>query len=107
MARGARIFAASRCVMRPSLRFLISPAVQCAVLIFLLTSLSCPSVSQAQTAFGSGVKQQPLSITRARLHDSDQWLDIQRHLPDPATASPKMLEQQADILRARRFPEDA
>jgi Flp pilus assembly protein TadD len=92
--------------MRPSPRFLISP-VQCAVLGFLLTSLSFPSTTQAQTAFGSGVKQQPLSVSRARLHESDQWLDIQRHLPDPATASPKILEQQADILRARRFPEDA
>ncbi|HEX3571612.1 MAG TPA: tetratricopeptide repeat protein [Acidobacteriaceae bacterium] len=41
------------------------------------------------------------------MHESDQWQDIARHLPDPNTASPKVLEQQADILRARRFPEDA
>lgn len=93
--------------MRPSPRFLISPTVQCAVLGFLLTSLSSPAMTQAQTAFGTGVKQQPLSLQRARLHDSDQWRDIERHLPDPATATPKVLEQQADILRARRFPEDA
>jgi len=48
-----------------------------------------------------------MSITRARIHESDQWQEIQRHLPDPKTASPKVLEQQADVLRARRFPEDA
>jgi tetratricopeptide (TPR) repeat protein len=92
--------------MRPSPRFPISPAVECAVLI-LATSLSFPSSAQSQTAFGSNVKPQPLSIQRARLHDSDQWREIERHLPDAATATPKILEQQADILRARRFPEDA
>jgi len=42
-----------------------------------------------------------------RLHQSDQWAEIEKHLPDPHTASPQALEQQADILRARRFPEDA
>lgn len=42
-----------------------------------------------------------------RIHESAQWIEIQKHLPDPATASAKELEQQADILRARRFPADA
>ena len=44
---------------------------------------------------------------RERMHESEQWAQIQPHLPDPATATPKTLEMQADILRARRFPEDA
>ena len=44
---------------------------------------------------------------RERLHQSDQWAEIQKHLPDPATASAAELETQGDILRARRFPEDA
>jgi Flp pilus assembly protein TadD len=48
-----------------------------------------------------------LSTQRERMHQSDQWAEIQKHLPDPATSSPEILEQQADILRARRFPEDA
>jgi tetratricopeptide (TPR) repeat protein len=48
-----------------------------------------------------------MTISRARMHESDQWQEIARHLPDLATASAKTLEQQADILRARRFPEDA
>lgn len=42
-----------------------------------------------------------------RIHESEQWLEIEKHLPNPATASAKELEQQADILRARRFPADA
>jgi tetratricopeptide (TPR) repeat protein len=41
------------------------------------------------------------------MHDSPQWDAIKDHLPDPATATPQALEMQADILRARRFPEDA
>jgi tetratricopeptide (TPR) repeat protein len=44
---------------------------------------------------------------RERLHQSEQWRTIEKFLPDPATATPQALEQQADILRARRFPEDA
>jgi tetratricopeptide (TPR) repeat protein len=42
-----------------------------------------------------------------RAHDSVQWRQIEAHLPDPRTATAQALEQQADILRARRFPEDA
>ena len=47
------------------------------------------------------------STVRERLHQSEQWRTIEKFLPDPATATPQALEQQADILRARRFPEDA
>ncbi|MDP9038251.1 MAG: tetratricopeptide repeat protein [Acidobacteriota bacterium] len=43
----------------------------------------------------------------SRMHDTEQWRLIVDHLPDPRTATPQMLELQADILRARRFPEDA
>jgi tetratricopeptide (TPR) repeat protein len=35
------------------------------------------------------------------------WLSIAAHLPDPATASAQTLELQADVLRARRYPEEA
>ena len=44
---------------------------------------------------------------RERMHQSEQWAQIEPHLPDPATAPAQTLEMQADILRARRFPEDA
>ena len=98
--------------MRPFSRFPLSPKfhsplIQCVVLLVASASFAVPAIAQSKASFGTGIKQQPLSLERARLHDSDQWRDIERHLPDPATATPKALEQQADILRARRFPEDA
>jgi tetratricopeptide (TPR) repeat protein len=42
-----------------------------------------------------------------RHHDDPQWPSIEEHLPDPATATATVLEQQADLLRVRKFPEDA
>ena len=41
------------------------------------------------------------------LHQDPQWEIIRPHLPDPATATAGQLETAADVLRARRFPEDA
>lgn len=55
----------------------------------------------------SAQNQPSPSSARERMHQSDQWTEIQKHLPDPATATPQALEQQADILRARKFPADA
>ena len=49
----------------------------------------------------------PAISTRDEMHQSDQWKEIERHLPNPVTATAQTLEQQGDILRARRFPEDA
>jgi tetratricopeptide (TPR) repeat protein len=40
-------------------------------------------------------------------HQDPEWLMVKPHLPDPATASPERLEMAGDVLRARRFPEDA
>jgi Flp pilus assembly protein TadD len=61
-------------------------------------------------SLGSCVAAQDTSAAssgRDRQHNSDQWRLVEQHLPDPATASAQTLEIQADILRARRFPEDA
>ena len=44
---------------------------------------------------------------RAALHDGSDWKLIEPHLPDPQTASAARLEMAGDVLRARRFPEDA
>lgn len=44
---------------------------------------------------------------RVLLHSGTDWPLIASHLPDPATATPQQLEGTADVLRARRFPEDA
>jgi tetratricopeptide (TPR) repeat protein len=40
-------------------------------------------------------------------HQSPEWLTIQPHLPDPAVTSAAQLETVGDVLRARRFPEEA
>lgn len=72
-----------------------------ALLSLALVVPSSPARSQ-----GLATVSAPMT-DRERMHQSDQWLEIEKHLPDPATASPQVLEQQADILRARRFPEDA
>ena len=66
----------------------------------LVAVVSVPVSLAAQSFISPG-------SARERTHQSEQWLAIEKHLPDPATASPKELEIQADILRARRFPEDA
>jgi tetratricopeptide (TPR) repeat protein len=44
---------------------------------------------------------------RAAFHRDPQWQLIEPHLPNPATATAAQLETAADVLRARRFPEDA
>jgi tetratricopeptide (TPR) repeat protein len=48
-----------------------------------------------------------LSPARQAAHQSAEWVEIERHLPSPVTGSAHDLEMQGDILRARRFPEDA
>jgi Flp pilus assembly protein TadD len=44
---------------------------------------------------------------RATLHAGVDWALIEPHLPDPKTATAARLELAGDVLRARRFPEDA
>jgi len=43
----------------------------------------------------------------AQRHQSTEWLAVAPHLPDPETATASSLAQAADVLRARRLPEDA
>ena len=68
--------------------------------------LSLVGLTIAAWSFPHMIAQDP-PVPRQRMHDSEQWSQIAPHLPDPQTATPQALEQQADILRARRFPEDA
>lgn len=42
-----------------------------------------------------------------RGHDNPEWAEVQAHLPDISTAPAAKLELAADVLRARRFGEDA
>ena len=63
-------------------------------------------------AGGATLCAQQQSRTNARLdralrHSDVQWIAVAPHLPDPATATPADLENAADVLRARRLPEDA
>lgn len=45
--------------------------------------------------------------SRDLAHSSPDWALIAPHLPDPATSSAERLELEGDVLRARRFPDDA
>jgi tetratricopeptide (TPR) repeat protein len=51
--------------------------------------------------------QQSALSERDLEHQSPEWATVQAHLPDPKTASADRLETEGDVLRARRFPEDA
>jgi tetratricopeptide (TPR) repeat protein len=70
-------------------------------LLFLLSVFVAGAGLSAQKA---GVSHE---VALEMEHEDPQWPSIQAHLPDPATASPERLEMAADVLRARRFPEDA
>lgn len=76
-----------------------------------LVVLSLAAVASAASVFAQTTKPQPARLTsdteRTALHNSSEWQLLQPHLPDPQTASAASLEVAADVLRARRFPEDA
>jgi tetratricopeptide (TPR) repeat protein len=69
-----------------------------------LTLLLVPASAQAQS---NDLPHSTLEYLRQSAHESPDWKLIEPHLPDPATASVNTLETQADLLRVRRFPEDA
>jgi len=48
-----------------------------------------------------------LETLREAEHLDPQWENVRAHLPDPTVATPAQLELAGDVLRARRFPEDA
>jgi tetratricopeptide (TPR) repeat protein len=68
--------------------------------LFAATSLAACSIAQTQAAATSAEE-------RAALHSGPDWAIIAPHLPNPQTASAAQLENAGDVLRARRFPEDA
>lgn len=51
--------------------------------------------------------QSTLDYLRQSAHQSPDWKLIEPHLPDPVTAPVETLEMQGDLLRVRRFPDDA
>ncbi len=77
-------------------------------LILLFGLLSVPSRSTAE--FPAAMQQNPTATDaalRELRHEDPQWQMVRPHLPDPATATEQQLETVGDVLRARKFPEDA
>ncbi len=75
------------------------------LLLFSLLSASTPLSAELP----SGIQQNAQSSDAARelRHQDPQWQTVKPHLPDPSVASAEQLETVGDVLRARRFPEDA
>jgi len=87
--------------MTRSIAGVIRPARRTALGLLCLAAVSTVCMRmKAQTA-------SPATSAVERMHQSEQWAEIAKHLPDPATATAQALETQGDILRARRYPEDA
>ena len=82
--------------MRP--RSLVLASIAPSLLTFLLFSVTPRANAQAEAVSAQ---------ERAAFHQDPQWAMIAPHLPDPKTATAAKLELAADVLRARRFPEDA
>jgi tetratricopeptide (TPR) repeat protein len=90
--------------MSPQLR----PA--CFFLLFGLLSVPFPLAAELPYGLQQNAPNTPNASTDAHRelrHQDPQWDAVKTHLPDPATASAEQLETVADVLRARRFPEDA
>jgi tetratricopeptide (TPR) repeat protein len=79
--------------------------------VLLLAFVLAPLAAYAAAESTAVPPQQSAPLTsadeRAALHNGPDWALIAPHLPDPKTASAADLEMAGDVLRARRFPEDA
>lgn len=71
----------------------------------LSASLLCVPHVSAQISHRDAPMTSPEE--RAALHRGPEWETIASHLPDPNKATAAQLEMTGDVLRARRFPEDA
>ena len=77
-------------------------------LVFLPLSLTAQfTAPNSQPAPLAYQQRASLDSGREMAHRNPEWPNIEKHLPDPATAKASDLEMQGDILRARKFPEDA
>lgn len=78
-----------------------------ALISLLAATLPTVGLFAQQTTFVK--KDAPMTSpeTRALQHSSPVWAMIAPHLPNPETASAADLETVGDVLRARRFPDDA
>jgi tetratricopeptide (TPR) repeat protein len=87
----------------------MSPHPRPACFFLLFGLLSTPTLSNAELPAGlqQNAPNTNTEAVRALRHQDPQWESVKVHLPDPATATEEQLETVADVLRARRFPEDA
>ncbi len=90
----------------------MSPHLRPACFFFLFGLLSTPSplVAELPNDLQQNAPNTPNTNTDAHRelrHEDPQWETVKAHLPDPATATEEQLETVGDVLRARRFPEDA
>jgi tetratricopeptide (TPR) repeat protein len=86
----------------------MSPHLRSSCFYLLLCSLlSAPPALSAELPSGIQQNTQSTEAMRQLRHEDPQWLVIKPHLPNPETATAEQLETVGDVLRARRFPEDA
>ncbi len=74
-----------------------------------LLALASLGLASLGLAAGVAAQERPYDAAseRAMRHATPEWQAIADHLPDPQTATPERLRTAADVLRARRLPEDA
>lgn len=87
--------------MRPPLRSACFP-----LLLIGLLGISPQSSAELPSSLQQNITTSDAAMRELR-HQDPQWQSVKLHLPDPATATEQQLETVGDVLRARRFPEDA
>ena len=85
----------------------MSPHLRTTCYLLLFGLLSSPSSVIAESPSAAQQNAATPEAMRELRHQDPQWDLVKLHLPDPATATAEQLEMVADVLRARRFPEDA
>jgi|SRR5271168_539821 len=85
----------------------MSPHLRTSCYLLLFGLLSAPSPLTAELPYGVQQNTPTSDAARELRHKDPQWQSVMMHLPDPATATEEQLETVGDVLRARRFPEDA
>jgi tetratricopeptide (TPR) repeat protein len=76
------------------------------LLAVTLLSVSLPLSAELPAGLQQNAPTSDAAMRELR-HQDPQWQTVKPHLPDPATATEQQLETVGDVLRARRFPEDA
>jgi tetratricopeptide (TPR) repeat protein len=76
-------------------------------LIFSLLLAGCSVALRLQMLSAEAQVPKTGTEERAARHSGTEWGMIAPHLPNPATATAAQLETAGDVLKARRFPEDA